>query len=183
VKFYCAGSTQNLLDPTKLMTLQDDARCRRISSEVMKRCLYKSDVPSRRRAYGRLHSGSSRARMAQSMPVTPAQSHTVSPAHSPTSMTGSYYAFLSRGTTPRAVTPELEDGDEDDNGRCDAGIASVLRPQPRYVRALPPRLDEVADETDDTLSDGIRVSAFETTAKSSYGFRSLNVVPTQNALS
>jgi len=164
------------------MTLQDDARCRRISSEVMKRCLYKSDAPSRRRAYGRLHSGASRARMAQSMPVTPAQSHTVSPAHSPTSMTGSFYTFLSRGTTPRAVTPETEDGDEDDDN-CDAGIASVLRPQPRYVRALPPRLDEVADETDDTVSDGICVAAFETAAKPSYNFRRLNVAATQNALS
>jgi len=163
------------------MTLQDDAQCRRISSEVMKRCLYKSDVPCRRRAYGRLRGGPSRARMAQSMPVTPSQSHTVSPSHSPTNMTGSLYAFLSRGTTPRAVTPETEDGEED--RKCDAGIASVLRPQPRYVRALPPRLDEVADETDDTASDGVRMAGFETTARPSYRFHSLNVAATQNALS
>jgi len=119
--------------------------------------------------------------MVQSMPVTPAQSHPVSPAHSPTNMTGSVYAFLSRGTTPRAVTPETEDGEE--AGQCDAGIASVLCPQPRYVRALPPRLDEVADETDDTASDGVRMAGFETATRPSYRFRSLNVAATQNALS
>jgi len=181
-KMCYAGSTQNLLDPTKLMTLQDDARCRRISSEVMKRCLYKSDAPCRRRAYGRMYSSSARARMVQSMPVTPAQSHSVSPAHSPTNMTGSLYAFLSRGTTPRAVTPETEDGEEEDE-ECDAGIASVLRPQPRYVRALPPRLDEVADETDDTASDAVKTSAFGTSARPSYRFRSLNMASTPNALS
>ena len=116
------------------------------------------------------------------MPVTPAQSHTVSPAHSPTNMTGSVYTFLSRGTTPRAVTPEAEDGEEDE-GRCDTGIASVLRPLPRYIRALPPRLDEVADETDDTASDGVQMAGFETAARPSYRFRSLNVAATQNALS
>jgi len=159
------------------MTLQDDAQCRRISSEVMKRCLYKSDMPCRRRA-----NRSARARMVQSMPVTPAQSHSVSPAHSPTSMTGSLYAFLSRGTTPRAVTPETEDGEEED-GKCDAGIASVLRPQPRYVRALPPRLDEVANETDDTATDSMKLTAFGTTARPSYHFRSLNMAATQNVLS
>jgi len=162
------------------MTLQDDARCRRISSEVMKRCLYKSDAPCRRRALNRMYSGSSRARMVQSMPVTPAQSHTVSPAHSPTNMTGSVYAFLSRGTTPRAVTPETEDGEDDD--KCDAGIANVLRPQPRYVRAVPARLDEVADETDDTAS-GMIMAGFDTTPRPKYHFRSLNINTSQNAMS
>lgn len=182
----CTGSTQNLLDPTKMMTLQDDARCRRISCEVMKRCLYKSDAPCRRRALNRMYSSGSsaaaRARMVQSMPVTPAQSHTVSPAHSPTNMTGSLYTFLSRGTTPRAVTPERED-DEGTDDCCDAGIASVLRPQPRYVRALPPRLDEVAGETGDTATDGMQMAAFETAARPSYRFRSLNMAAAQNALS
>jgi len=178
----CVGSTQNLLDATKLMSLQDDAQCRRISSEVMKRCLYKSDTACRRRALNRMYGSSSRSRMVQSMPVTPAQSHPVSPAHSPTNMTGSLYAFLSRGATPRAVTPESEDGEEEDDN-CDAGIASVLRPQPRYVRALPPRLDEVVDETDDTTSDSARMSGFDTTARPAYHFRSLNRAATQNALS
>jgi len=116
------------------------------------------------------------------MPVTPSQSHSVSPSHSPTNMTGSMYAFLSRGATPRATTPETEVGEEEDDSRYDAGIASVLRPQPRYVRALPPRLDEVANETDDTASDGVRVAAFETTARPSYRFHSLNAATAQNAL-
>jgi len=163
------------------MTLQDDAQCRRISSEVMKRCLYKSDAPCRRRAYGRMY-GSSKARMVQSMPVTPAQSHTVSPSHSPTNMTSSLYAFLSRGTTPRAVTPETNDAEEED-GRSDMGIASVLRPQPRYVRALPPRLDEVADETDDSAADNAPMTGYDTFPRSKHRFRSLNVATAQNALS
>lgn len=165
------------------MTLQDDARCRRISSEVMKRCLYKSEAPCRRRrAYSQMYGRSARSRMVQSMPVTPSQSHSVSPSRSPTNMTGSMYTFLSRGTTPRAVTPETEDGEEEDN-RCDAGIASVLRPQPRYVRALPPpRLEEVADETDDTVVDGTQTAAFETAARPSYHFHSLSAAAAHNAL-
>jgi len=122
--------------------------------------------------------------MVQSMPVTPAQSHTVSPAHSPTHMTGSgsLYAFFSRGTTPRAVTPETDDGEEDDV-KSDAGIASVLRPHPRYVRALPPRLDEVGDETDDYACDGVKTTALGTTPQPDYRFRSLNTAATHNALS
>lgn len=119
--------------------------------------------------------------MVQSMPVTPAQSHTVSPSHSPTNMTGSFYSFLSRGATPRAVTPETEDGEEED-GECDAGIASVLRPQPRYVRALPPRLDEADDETDNTASDAVKMSVFDTAARPNYHFCSLNMAATQNVL-
>jgi len=118
--------------------------------------------------------------MVQSMPVTPSQSHSVSPSRSPTNTTGRMYSFLSRGTTPRAVTPEAEEEEDD---RCDAGIASVLRPQPRYVRALPPRLDEVADETDDTASGGMRMAAFETTARPSYRFHSLNAAAAHKALS
>jgi len=96
-------------------------------------------------------------------------------------MTGSMYTFLSRGTTPRAVTPEKEDGEEEDD-RLDAGIASVLRPQPRYVRAFPPRLDEVADEMDST-ADAMQMAAYETTARPSYHFHSLNAASAQNALS
>lgn len=163
------------------MTLQDDAQCRRISSEVMKRCLYKSNTPCRRRAYSQMYGRSPRSRMVQSMPVTPSQSHSVSPSRSPTNTTGSMYTFLSRGTTPRAVTPEKEDGEEEDD-RLDAGIASVLRPQPRYVRAFPPRLDEVADETDSTASDAVQMAAFETTARPNYRFHSLTAAAAQNAL-
>jgi hypothetical protein len=195
--FFLAGSTQNLVDPARFMSMQEDARCRKISSEVMKRCLYRPDMPGRRRTYSRMStsmrgstdgsSSQSYARMFQSLPATPAQSLTVTPAHSPTNMRGSFFSFLSRGATPRAMTPETEE-EEPDEPECDAGLASVLRPQPRYVCAFPPRLDESVDEAssqaDGCQQDGIVTSAFAPVARTATNqFRNLSTKLCQNPMS
>lgn len=191
------GSTQNLIDPVKLLTMQDDAKCRRISSEVMKRCLYRQDVPGRRRAYSRMYSStrgstdagssSSYARMFQSLPPTPAQSLVVTPAHSPTNVRSNFYSFLSRGATPRAMTPETEEDAEEDAEEMEAsaGLASVLRPVPRYVCAFPTRLDESADESiNEACQAGFAsLDGFATVPRSANSFRNLNAKLCQNPMS
>jgi len=140
--------------------MQEDARSRKISTEVIKRSLYKSvTAPCRRRMMNRMSycstssrllddsmsqsqpatSLSSQARMFQSLPVTPAQSLAVTPAHSPTGNKTFFYGFLSRGTTPRCTTPEprpeeLFAEQEIDEQDC-RGLATLFRPHPRYVSA------------------------------------------------
>lgn len=152
-----SGSAHNLLDPAKMMSLQEDARSRKISSEVMKRCLYKSvTAPCRRRIINRMScsgtssSGNFYSRKMLSLPVTPMQSLRVTPSQSPTEDRRFFYGFLSHGPTPRSTTPVRmgeEDEEEDDDGRyynkniedeeerdC-KGLASLFKPQPRYVVA------------------------------------------------
>ncbi len=131
-----------------MMCMQDDAKSRRISSEVMKHRLYESVVtsPRRRRFSARLDFPSvpgcdvqidhgAFGRMAVSMPVTPAHSENVTPAHSPTSNRKFGFGFFSRGTTPHGMTPEEEEEEtlmevEEDSWK---GLASLFKPQPKYI--------------------------------------------------
>lgn len=144
-----SGSSQNLLDPVKMMSMQEDAKSRKISSEVMKHCLYESVLlPSRRRLsmrpadYGNMTASEygddqdlrSYARMVQSLPVTPAQSQTVTPLHSPRT-SRRFRAFFSCGMTPRNATPEEDEHSlevEEDSWK---GLPSLFRPRPRYIPA------------------------------------------------
>lgn len=140
------GSTQNLLSPSNVLNLQEDAKYKRISSEVMKHRLYESVVHSsrRRRFSTRSPTSSSSSndvmafvRTMRSMPVSPSHSGAVSPTE-PSSMTSSrrmpFRMFLSRGATPRALSPEREESGGEDDTAC-LGLASVLRPVPRVIRA------------------------------------------------
>ena len=122
-----AGCTQQVVDPTRMLNMQEDAYCHRISAEVMKRCLYKPVAPCRRRILNRAHSSSQRSRVMQSLPVTPGQSNTATPMLSPTTSFSCFEVF-SCGTTPRAASPETQDVDNQ-------GLANLLTPWPRYVHA------------------------------------------------
>jgi hypothetical protein len=147
-----SGSSQNLLGSNKLLNMQEDARSRRISAEVMKHRLYESVIVSPRhrrlsmRADGDLHGDGAGgynhpSRMAMSMPVTPAHSHNVTPQHSPTSSARRFQwpGWFSRGTTPLAgTTPTDDQADgsimevEEDSWK---GLACLFKPQPKYVPA------------------------------------------------
>jgi len=120
------GCTQQLLDSTRMLSMQEDAYCHRISSEVMKHCLYKPAAPCRRRISSRLRHANQPARAVLSLPVTPGYSSATTPALSPTSSI-SCTAF-SCSVTPRASSPETQDIDNH-------GLANVLTPVSRYVRA------------------------------------------------
>lgn len=151
-----SGSAQNLLDPAKMMSMQEDARSRKISSEVMKRCLYRSvAAPCRRRIANRMscsitpndaggNSASLSAGFYQrkmlSLSVTPMESLRVTPSQSPTEDRRFFYGFLSHGPTPRSTSPVPFDGGEREidarNEGDDAkGLASLFRPQPTCVVA------------------------------------------------
>jgi len=192
------GSTHNLIDGAKLMSLQEDAHSRKISAEVMKRCLYRQDVPSRRRAYNKMYSSvrtstdgsltTSYGRMFQSLPPTPARSLAVSPVHSPTNVPngrGNFYSFLSRGATPRAMTPEAEEDyeEEPEEPEWDAGLASLLRPQPRYVPAFPGRLDESVNELSDGCQDSMASGFGAVQRAGTSHFRNLNTKLCHNQMS
>ena len=88
---------QNLMDASKMMSMQEDARTHKISSEVMKQSLYKNvEGPSRRHGRPRIQgsrtwsdanqdgSGGWQPRYYQSLPPTPMQSIGPTPSHSPT---------------------------------------------------------------------------------------------------
>lgn len=180
------GSTQDLLDPVKLFSMQDDARSHRISSEVLKRCLYSSVIsssPYRRRQsvqtgdYRRgrppsMHSDASyepirgsmavASRWAQSLPVSPAQSHVTSPIHSPTNL-HHCSTFMSRGATPRNSTPDgMDYGStstldvEEDSWK---GLPSLFKPRPRYIPGAPMHgMTESLDETMELSFDNSHVA-------------------------
>lgn len=124
-----------------MMNMQEDAKSRRISSEVMKHRLYESVLtsPRRRRFSGYYGTGGEctptsfqgYARMVQSLPVTPAHSQNVTPAHSPTSKKSFNYGFMSQGATPTDPTPDEEEMEVEE----DQGIASIFRPRPRFIAA------------------------------------------------
>lgn len=115
-----AGCSQQLLDQTRMLSMQEDAYCHRISAEVMKRCLYKPAAPCQRRIRNR-------AQEMQSLPVTPGQSSATTPLLSPAT-SYSCFAVFSCATTPRAMSPETPDV-------SNQGLASLLTPRPRYVHA------------------------------------------------
>ena len=157
------GSSQNLLDSTQLLSLQEDARSRKLTTEVMKSRLYDSvtSSPSRRRqlnssrmaasmlaAEGDIYSDEVTqfymhpSRMAMSVPVTPATSARTTPCHSPTSARRFLFGLFSRSQTMDQMT------EEDDNTK---GIGSIFSPQPKCIPAaaaqkppLPPREDASA---------------------------------------
>ena len=154
------GSSQNLLEPAKMMTMQEDARSRRISAEVMKHRLYESVVtsPRRRRFSMRMdYYGTtpecemkSFSRMVQSVPVTPAHSETVTPAQSPTGEKKFLFGFFSRGTTPRGHTPDDELSrsieEVEENIGSTTGLNSLFEPpQPRCILAHPSAEDSRKD--------------------------------------
>jgi len=122
-----AGCSQPLLDQTQMLNMQEDAYCRRISAEVMKRCLYKPAAPCRRRFRRRAPNTSEQACVMQSLPATPGDSSFTTPLISPAT-SYSCFSLFSCTTTPRAVSPETPD-------ISDRGLASVLTPRPRYVHA------------------------------------------------
>jgi hypothetical protein len=168
-----SGSSQNLLDPVKLMSMQEDAKSRRISAEVMKHSLYASVISSSpyHRRQSMYHGDYRRgrppsmhgdmnvdnaatpvmSRFVQSLPVSPAQSHDTTPAHSPTALR-QFRMFLSHTTTPRNMTPDgLDDGSsttldvEEDSWK---GLASLFKPRPRYIPATPTAaMSESLDES------------------------------------
>lgn len=134
-----------------MMSMQEDAQSRKISSEIMKRCLYKSAVaaPCRRRIANRTscnltaRDGAFYSRKMLSLPITPMESQRATPSHSPTEERRFFYGFLSHGPTPRSTSPvpfddeETENAgneDDDENGHC-KGLASLFRPRPRCVMA------------------------------------------------
>lgn len=121
------GSSSNLaflsggsvgLDPAKMMSMQEDAKARLISSEIMKHRLYESVITTARprclsvgppdyNYYPFLPYSFS----THSMPVTPFRgSHETSPASTPSGITNmhGFFRFYSRGTTPKCTTPVEE---------------------------------------------------------------------------
>ena len=140
--------SRSKLDAGSLMSMQEDARSRRISSEVMKHRLYESVVTSPRRRrmslnYGAMDDsaqGFSKAFMIQSLPVTPAHSQYGSPETSPTEQRRFLFGYFSRGTTPLVRTPSEEDMciDSNDIPEEDSwkGLASMFNPQPRCIPAV-----------------------------------------------
>lgn len=117
------GCTQQQIHQTRMLSMQEDAYCHRISAEVMKRCLHKPVAPYRRR----IHNRACNANVMQSLPVTPGQSSVTTPLLSPAT-SYSCFAVFSCGTTPRAVSPVTADIEN-------RGIANLLIPRPRYVHA------------------------------------------------
>ena len=138
---------QNLLDPAKMMSLQEDARSHKITTEVMKANLYKSVTRPRSRYYRMPNSRTWSSNNAdeeetaeqsslwlpnyyQSLPPTPLMSGRTTPNTSPTR---SFSFRFSRGTTPRCTSPSriLEEVEEETN----EGLAGVLKPRPRFIKA------------------------------------------------
>lgn len=144
---------QSLLDPTRMMAMQEDARNHKISSEVMKANLYKSVTRPRSRCYRLPNSrtwsnnddddnelSSWYPKYYQSLPPTPLVSGRTTPNTSPTR--SHQFRFLSRGTTPRCTSPNgiMEEEEEGE------GLAGVLKPRPRFINANQPSQLQVPNE-------------------------------------
>jgi hypothetical protein len=82
------------------------------------------------------------------------------------------------------MTPEPEEEAEDEDVECDAGLASVLRPQPRYICAIAPKPEDAAtNTTDDVTPNGSNLAGgFGAVPRSAYRFRRLNMTTSDNAL-
>lgn len=145
------------------MNMQEDARSRRISSEIMKHRLYESVIasPRRRRLSVRadymgmrgsesemeMSNLSYTSRMVQSLPVTPAHSQNVTPVQSPTSSRRFFFGFFSRGTTPEEDENCLRPSAPDDADSW-KGLASIFKPQPRCIPVV--RTPSVTDMREDS---------------------------------
>ena len=129
------------LEPNQLMSLQEDAKSRIISSEVLKRHLHESVITASNRPM-RLSVSSCqynsnllpcRHCVTQSVPVTPMHnSQEVSPSATPTPSghRQKYYRFFSRGTTPKCTTPIEENGYLVEEESPSVGLASLFDQQP-----------------------------------------------------
>ena len=103
------------------------------------------------------------SRWAQSLPVSPAQSHVTSPIHSPTNLHHHYNTFMSRGATPRNSTPDGTDFGststldvEEDSWK---GLPSLFKPRPRYIPGAPMQgMSESLDETMELSFDNSHVA-------------------------
>ena len=124
----------------------------------MKRGLYKSAAGSYKRRIYNLQSDpsmeDSRFRMYRSLPGTPMRSIEGTPSHSPThsptsNRRRSVFEFQSRGPTPRSYTSpiSIEDGGFAEERSCQ-GLASIFKPQPRYIRANTSRSKNSFDNWD-----------------------------------
>ena len=160
--------SRSKLDSGSLMSMQEDARSRRISSEVMKHRLYESVVTSPRRRRMSLYTGGygapdesaqgySKAFMIQSLPVTPAHSQYGSPEGSPTEQRRFMFGYFSRGTTPLVRTPSEEDMcvdndvPEEDSWK---GLASMFNPQPRCIPAVNSSHHSYVCSIDEDMANG-----------------------------
>ena len=165
--FSFTGSSQNLnqLDPVRRMNLQEDARSRRISAEIMKHRLYESVItsPRRRRLSVRadymgvrpadeiaeMQSFQYTSRMAQSLPVTPAHSQNVTPIQSPTSSRRFFFGFFSRGTTPEEDDRCLHPAPPSNQDSW-KGLASIFKPSPRCIPVVrAPSITDMREDNED----------------------------------
>ena len=135
-----------------MMSMQEDAKSRKLSSEVMKNRLYESVLvsPHRKRSQrAAMHASVMNGdvysdevtemymhptRMAMSMPVTPATSTRTTPCTSPTMKRRNFlFNIFSRSQT-------MDFGDDmsdiyDDNDDTVRGIATIFSPQPKCIPA------------------------------------------------
>lgn len=140
----CLAGPNAVLDPMQLMSMQEDAYARKISTEVMRRSLHNSITTPCRRRYNRSRKPSSgmtgagrghAPRYFQSLPVTPARP---SPSSSPTrNLDGS-----------REVLPFVDLQVEEDSWR---GLASLFKPKPRYIGACYGSKTALCGENDENL--------------------------------
>ena len=151
------GSTQNLLDSNRMLSMQEDVHSHRISSEVMKNRLYESVImsPHHRRMSQSTSNNFSEynpfKRMVFSMPVTPAHSGNASPTNSPTLTTKRRqfrFGYHSREMTPRMMSPEREISEDGFDISSCQGLASIFRPIPKVIRATDSLVDDVEMEDD-----------------------------------
>ena len=133
---------QNILEPAAKITMQEESRNHKISSEVMKANLYKSvtqpHVCSYKFQISNTWPNNTKSvnipsswfqKYYQSLPSTPLVSGRTTPITSPNQ--NHSFRFLSRGTTPRCASPNRIDK-KDGSFK---GLASVLRPHPRFIKA------------------------------------------------
>ena len=165
-----SGSSQNLLDSTQMMSMQEEARSRKLSSEVMKNRLYESVLtsPQRKRSQRTAMHASvmnhdiysdevtemymHTTRMAMSMPVTPATSNRTTPCTSPTMKRRNFiFSIFSRSQT-MDFSDDMSDICDDNDDNNVRGIATIFSPQPKCIPAKKwaPRVE--SEKTDDASS-------------------------------